>query len=178
MHRLFAFLALATSTTASCPPTPPSSFSLPQWTTQWEGTQGNQDGGIQFIDVSGDSLPDLVFGYSNAISPPLNCIYINTQCGWVLQANYTGPDNSCLPASSIYMRGIDISFAGLTVKQFALDVAEQFGLVSRAAVVVRLAANGHEQGLNRRMDDIAATSSGFTVHVGGEIFSFNRGYYL
>ena len=110
-----------------------------------------------------------------SVRQPFNCIYINTQCGWVLQANYTGPDNSCLPASSIYMHGVDISFAGITVKQFALDVMEQFGLASRAAVVVRLAANGHEQGLNRRMDDIAATPGGFTVHAGGDVFAFKRG---
>ena len=158
-----------------CPQTPPSAFTLPQYTTQWNPGQGNVDGGIQIVDVTGDSLADLVFGFAIDSSEAFNCVYINTQCGWVLQANYTGPDNACLPASSISLRGVDISFAGLTVRQFTLDIVEQFGLASRAEVVVRLAANGHEQGLNRRMDDLAATPGGFRVHFGGEMFSFTRG---
>ena len=134
------------------------------------------NGGVQLADVNGDSLVDVVFGYNDMAtgSPSFNCIYINTQCGWVLQANYTGLNNSCLPASKISVRNIAISFAGLTVKQFVLDVMEQFDLISRSAVVVRLAQSGQEQGLNCAMDDLAATPGGFTVHLGSETFGFSR----
>ena len=165
---------LFTAWATPCPETPPSYFSLPYWTTQWEGPSGgNVDGGIQLIDVSGDALVDLVFGY-NTGSTNYNCIYINTQCGWILQANYTGPDNSCLPVTTIDLRDVAVSFAKRSVKQFALDVAEEFDLGSRSEVTVRLAASGQKQGINRMMEDLAATPGGFTVQFGTEVFRFSR----
>ena len=170
---LLSILLFSTALATPCPETPPSYFSLPMWTTLWEGNGQNVDGGIQLIDVSGDALVDLVFGYSSS-GIDYNCIYINTQCGWILQANYTGPDNSCLPVTTIDLRDVAVSFAKRSVKQFALDVAEEFDLGSRSEVTVRLAANGQKQGLNRMMEDLAATPGGFTVHFGTEVFRFSR----
>lgn len=180
--------AVAQPTSVACPPLssnlpfafpalPPGPINIPA-VSAYNSAGGFTGGtGIELIDVNDDSLPDFAWSFWNNLVDGdlyIQCIYLNTGCRWVYAPNYTGPDNSCLPQAAIVLRNVSISFAGLTVKQFAIDVAEQFNLATRSAVTVRLNTNGLVQGLNHRMDYLAATPGGFTVQVENEEFSFAR----
>ena len=136
------------------------------------------DKGVQLVDINGDLLADIVWGYEDqsgaAPHPQWTCIYLNTGCSWVFQSNFSGRDTSCAEADDIDLRGVSFSFRGLTVAQFAAEVAEYFGLPA-AEVRVR-------SGDRRRLDpnvplgDAATSPGGFRVTLGhhpdGEEYEF------
>ena len=171
---IFILGALTVAVTGDpCMPTSAAYFQLPGATTTWTGSE-SVDGGIQLIDVNGDSLVDLVFGYSDGPDHhSFDCIYLNTQCAWVLQANYTGPDYSCITSSplAIHVRGVRMRFKGLSVKDFSAEVAEYFEL-RRADVEVRVGGpSGELQGPTCLMNELAAT--GFhVILVKTEVYPF------
>jgi hypothetical protein len=91
----------ASAQLAPCPWLSPTTFQLPSVFSYWIQNV-NADVGLQITDINGDSLVDLVYGWEDQSGSPYithMCIYLNTQCGWVLQANYTGPDSSCATSS-------------------------------------------------------------------------------
>lgn len=142
-----------------CSPLPPDAFELPDFLTTVNLANGayyNIQNGIQFVDINGDSLPDVVYGLGQSQGNSYSCVYLNTGCGWVLQANYTGPVFTCISPTplAIDLRGIEFPFKALTVKDFVVHVAEFFEL-SKTSVEVRVGgAQGKRQGPTRAMDEL------------------------
>lgn len=173
-----ALIALGTSRAQSCASLSPTAFELPSvfTITQTDPNKNwvNMDQGLNLVDVNGDSLIDVVQGYTYDLTNPGStfiCIYLNTGCGWVLQADYKGPVNTCIP-SELLLRNVSMSFAGLTVKAFTAEVAEYFEL-RRSDVEVRVGGpQGVLQGPTHRMDVIA--SKGFHVVLSKtEVYAFD-----
>ena len=132
--------------------------------------------GIQFMDINGDSLPDLIQGFQSDMNPSSTslCVYLNTQCGWVLQANYTGPVSSCQPSSVMTINNVDVPFRGMTVGSFRSAVASEF-LADAASVQVIASKSGRVQASFVRMEDIATAEQGFDVILNGLRHHFQRG---
>lgn len=140
----------------------PDIFTL--WNTDDGPTSyGNQDRGIQFQDINGDGLVDVMQGFGQVPSTNVMCIWLNTGCGWVPQANYTGIISSCLPSTLVDVGGIEFDFAGMTVSQFVSDIAREL-LVKREEVTI-VSAAGKKQSGSVTMDKLATRSGGFVVSV-------------
>ena len=101
------------------------------------------------------------------------CVYLNTQCGWVLQANYTGPVTSCLPTTTMTIEGIDLPFHDMTVGDFRAGVAAEF-FVNISAVRILAHESGHIQAAFTKMEDLAASAHGFDVVIEGRRHHFSR----
>ena len=91
--------------------------------------------GLSFLDVNGDSLVDLVWAFFDGYPQEqfyVQCVYLNTGCSWVRARMYASygcshwrsacchgaglvhqlhrPDTSCVPASSLIVRGIEFEW--------------------------------------------------------------------
>lgn len=168
-----------------CPWLSPLSFQLPGVFTQWapDGSGGytNIDGGIQIIDITGDSLVDLLYGYDDGSASSYECIYINTQCGWVLQENYTGPVNECmlsrstkattLPTVKLAAGHVDVLGVryplGVTVGEFSAAVEGDTNSPAGTAQVKTRGGGIRHSNLSR-MDQLA-DEGGFDVYVRGKV---------
>lgn len=145
-----------------------TAFMLPSTFTTWilDGqTWYNSDNGVQFQDINGDGLVDVMRGYStfnNGPEPDVICIWLNTGCGWVPQANFTGLLASCLP-TSVVVADVIFNFAGMTVAQFTSDVASELELPHKSVRVLSEAGLRHSG--STRMDTLAAQPEGFFVDV-------------
>jgi hypothetical protein len=115
---------------------------------------------IEVVDITGDELADLLFGYVNT-NYAWNCIYINTGCGWVLQDNYTGPVTTCLPNTTITVRDVAADFRGLSAGAFVDALAAELALPSGAVAVK--SHDGTRFWRLARMEDLAARPDGFLV---------------
>ena len=132
-------------------------FLLPSPFTTWQGTEGNMNQGLQFVDINGDGLVDVLKGFT----PPLViCIWLNTGCGWVPQSNYTGPVSTCQPSTTFVLGGTEFDFEGMTVAQLTGDVARELA-VSEAAI--RVTTSGRRQSGSVRVEKLAARPEGFIV---------------
>lgn len=141
-----------------CPILPPGQYTLPNVFSSYVNPPFNVDEGLQLTDINGDGLVDAVWGWSDGFaSVTYQCVYLNTQCGWVLQANYTGPVFSCIAPSplAVELRGVVFPFKGLTVKAFVAEVAEYFGIRKQDVAVL---LKGRLQGPTRVMDELAGVS--------------------
>ena len=156
-----------------CPVISSTSFELADVFLQWSSANSVSvlQRGVQFIDINGDSLPDQLLGTADLIDRPnyvWQCVYLNTGCAWVPQANYTGPDNSCAHPTAVNIRGIQWPLKKLTVKQFTTDISDFYGL-RRADVTVRVAiAEGRwqQQSPTYRMEELSQSPLGFLVVLG------------
>jgi hypothetical protein len=164
-----------------CPSLPSNSFVLPSWLSSANMNGANYietDDGIQIIDINGDSLPDIVWGMNFEVpnifptSGFFNCVYLNTQCGWVLQADYNGTDTSCLPGSSIIVEDVEYNFHGVKVSEFCAAVAADHGWSVQEVQV--LSAAGVRQGGLNSLDALAAQPGGFRVSAKGKVYAFLR----
>lgn len=162
----------------SCPQISNTSFQLASAFTDWQ--YNNQyvslEYGLQVTDINGDSLPDMLWGWSNGAGSPTatlyNCVYLNTGCAWVPQAAYTGPDNSCLPTYALRIRGMRWSFKGLTVKKFVAEIAEHYTL-EKGDIAVRV--RGEPQSPTFTMEELASSNAGFDVTIGtSEVYKFTQ----
>ena len=165
---LVAIGGLALATAQSCPDISPVSFQLVDYFLQWSTTHGDcvLERGLQFIDINGDSLPDQLYGTQDLVDPPrptYRCIYLNTGCAWVPQANYTGPDNSCLHPMALDIRGVRWSFRGLSVQEFSTEVAEFYGLADADVAITIGGVQGLKQSPRMLMADLAMAPEGFHV---------------
>ena len=115
-------LPLAWST--PCPTISNTTFQLADMLVQWAAGQNIQHG-IQFEDVNGDGLVDMIYGWENAGYAPL-CVYINTGYAWVQQNTSAAFD--CATSATLLVRDTKISFKKHSVKQFREAVAAEFGL--------------------------------------------------
>ena len=175
---LAAYIGLTVEATLQpCPVLPPTSFVLPSPLStlrEIEGGMYSFDHGVQLTDINGDSLPDLVWGWENNFDPPNNpndviwlCVYLNTQCGWVLQANYTGPDTTCLPSNTLTVRGVEFFWRPAdTVGNFVDDIAAEFGIKESAAVW--LSSTSGSRYARRNMIS-EAVKNGVVLYVAGEV---------
>ena len=108
LHVIFplAFICLQCDA-SSCLSLPPTAFTLPDILSAKDSDEhGNGmvvNHGIEFVDVNGDGLADLVWGYGDTFPSETSsyaCIYLNTGCGWgkqpVLLPNRRDLDHSLL----------------------------------------------------------------------------------
>lgn len=177
MARLVAVFVTLCTAFATCPELPPTAFVLPDVLSTVNANWQQFEHGVQFIDINGDSLPDLIQGFQSDMNPSStsSCVYINTQCGWVLQANYTGPVSSCLPSSVMVIKNVDVPFRGMTVGSFRSAVASEF-LADVASVQVIASKTGRVQASFMQMEDVATSEQGFDVVINGQRNHFQRGY--
>lgn len=90
MLRILPALAtLSIAYATDCPALPPTAFTLPDVLSVKDSDEhGNGmlvNHGIDFVDVNGDGLSDLVWGYGDTFvgeTTHYACIYLNTACGW------------------------------------------------------------------------------------------------
>jgi hypothetical protein len=189
---IFAQILLAggQSPETSCNvPWSPTTFYLPDVFTTWaasgNGNLANIDIGIRMEDINDDGLVDLLKGFDD--SGIVVCIWLNTGCGWVPQANYTGPITTCLPAAHVIARGVSFSWTSTTtVGAFIEDVRGE--LFSSQApprpsaaggsdddVWVEWMAKGVRHSRGTLIETAARHDGGFVLHIGAEKFPFSRG---
>jgi hypothetical protein len=70
---------------------------------------------------------------------------------------------TCLPSTSLVLADVEFHFRGMTVAQFAADVAFELGL-AKDAVRVKSSAGIRQSG-STRMDYLASLPDGFLVDV-------------
>lgn len=184
MARIFKIVLLAVyifptvATLQPCPVLPPTSFVLPSPLStlrEIEGGMYSFDHGVQLTDINGDSLPDLVWGWENNFDPPTNpndetwlCVYLNTQCGWVLQANYTGPDTTCLPSNTITVRGVEFFWRPAdTVGNIVDDIVAEFGIKDSIDTVWLSSTSGTRYARRNMISEVV--KSGMFLHLAGEV---------
>ena len=91
----------------------------------------------------------------------------------VFAPNYTGPDDSCLPASSITIRGVEFKWtAHDTVGALSRDIESELGLPVASLWFESMKSRGTRHSARNSMDVIAR--EGFIVHVGAQSIEFQR----
>ena len=119
-----SFVALVRAT--PCPDLPTTYYELAGTFSTWTG-QTTIDGGLQFQDINGDGLAEMLYAYGNDPSDfSFSCVYLNTGYAWVLQN--TTATRSCSSSSTLLVRGTEILFRQHSVLQFRQAVADEFGL--------------------------------------------------
>jgi hypothetical protein len=125
--------------------------------------------GMQVVDLNDDMFPDLIVAFNNANTNGdwggkwyVNCVYMNTQCGWVLSSQYQGPVYTCQPATFQNIRQIAMHFEGMTVGDFRKSIAEEFAL-PLSAIRISSQRDGLTQGMRVPMS--ALLTHGFTTHI-------------
>ena len=90
--------------------------------------------------------------------------------------NYTGPDPSCLPASSVTVRGVRFTWGtGDTVGSLARDVASELGLPEERVWLESLARDATPgTRLASRNALESAAREGFIVHADTDAVVFQR----
>ena len=75
----------------------------------------------------------------------------------------------------IDLRGVGMAFKGLTVKQFVAEVIEYFRLSPGDVEVLTGGAKGSLRGPTYRMEDLAASDSGFQIVIQKvEVYTYTR----
>ena len=124
--------------------------------------------GVQIGDLNGDGLDDLSFAFVDVLDKPglgWNCVYLNTGCGWVLQANYTGPVVSCAPPSSIVVAGIEFFWRPHdTVASLVADVCASLRLDADSLWVESTSSRARVS--NGSPLEALVRAGGFTLHAG------------
>lgn len=129
---------------------------------------GSPTDGVQIGDLNGDGLDDMSFAFVDLLDKPghgWNCVYINTGCGWVLQANYTGPVTSCAPPSSVVVAGVEFFWRPHdTVASLVADVRASLRLDAESVWLESSASRARVS----EGSPIAAVvrAGGFTLHAG------------
>jgi hypothetical protein len=144
-----------------CPVLSSSSYALPDVFTTWvQGNPGsNQDHGIQFQDINGDGLVDMLYGLDNNDDHTIfECVYLNSGFSWALQ-NVSSRD--CTATATVQVRHVEFSFKKHTVGQFKDSVAADLGLDTKKVIVRN--KRGVQQGSARLMSDLFP--SGFVVEI-------------
>jgi hypothetical protein len=169
-----------------------TTFYLPDPFTEWasagNGNLANMDNGVRMEDLNDDGLVDVLQGYSLSDVNTI-CIWLNTGCGWVPQANYTGPVSSCLPAAHVIARGVSFSWTPTTTVGALVEDVRAELLPAQAAppkpgaaaggsqedVWLEWAAQGVRHSRGTLVETAARHEGGFVLHVGAERFPFRRG---
>ena len=173
LFELLSTAGVVSATMQPCPFLPPTSFVLPSPFAnlrEIEGGMYEYNYGVQVTDINGDSLPDILWGWEDEFDSGGNtwlCVYLNTQCGWVLQANYTGPVSSCMPSNMITVRDVDFFwYSKDTVGTFMDDIADEFGIKDRSSLWLQSVTTGRRYAKRNLMSD--AVSQGLSVRIAGE----------
>jgi hypothetical protein len=154
---------------SACPALPSTYFQLADVFQEFESpSTPNIDHGLQFEDVNGDGLVDMLYGWDNSDhdAHPFICIYINTGHSWVLQ-NVSGHGAlvmDCAASASLFIRDTEITFLKQTVGQFRQAVADEFSLSVDNVVV--LSKSGFKQGKSTPLSRLFP--AGFELSIFGE----------
>jgi hypothetical protein len=139
-----------------------------------EDVYSGEGTGLQLVDLNGDTLVDIFWAYEyddgSAGPTVVQCIFLNTGCGWVAPSNYTGPETWCMPHYAIQVRNVEFPFRGMQVNAFKEAVAEEFGLAP-SSVEVTLASGVRAAHYSRMVEDVAIRGP-FSVSVAGEIAQY------
>jgi hypothetical protein len=96
---------------APCPGSNPSQYTLPMGFTLLVADTGSLYEGrsaissatrCQYIDINGDGLPDIscsLEDIDSGASVSAACVYMNTNCGWILSNQYNKTQNYCPPGN-------------------------------------------------------------------------------
>lgn len=114
----------------ACPSLPTTSFSLADVLTERINQDQVFDHGVQFQDVNGDGLVDMLYGYfcDPCNSEDFNCVYLNTGYSWILQNSTLSSAFDCSANAALLVRDTTIPFKKHTVGQFRNAVAAEFSL--------------------------------------------------
>ena len=153
----------------ACPSLPTTSFSLADVLTERINVQGQVfDHGIQFQDVNGDGLVDMLYGYfcDPCNLEDFNCVYLNTGYSWILQNATLSAAFDCSANAALLVRDTTIPFKKHTVGQFRNAVAAEFGL-DVSSITVRC-KSGHKRGLLTPMSELFPTGFELTIDDGSQ----------
>ena len=143
-------------------------YTLPDVFTERLTSGQDVDHGIQFQDVNGDGLIDMMQGYACDPcpgSPGYNCVYLNTGIAWVLQTGTSHATRDCAADAALLVRNTSMTFKKQTVGQLREAVAAEFGL-DVASVSVRC-KQGINQGRTKQISDLFPLGFELTI-AGGE----------
>lgn len=153
---IFVGLAIGTP----CPAISNTTFQLADVLVEWEANTNIQHG-IEFEDVNGDGLADMIYGWDDGSNVYITCVYLNTGYSWVQQGSEA--DIGCAATTFIRVRDTHISFKKHSVGQLRQTVAVEFGL--RTEDVAVLGRGGVKFGQTTQLEVSDLFPKGFEVHV-------------
>lgn len=151
------FLAVRLALSSPCPVVSNTSFVLADVLVEWAANT-NIEHGVQFEDVNGDGLADMIYGWDDGSSSSTTCVYLNTGYSWVQQGTTAG---DCAATSFLLVRDTYIPFKKHSVGQLRQVVAAEFGL--RTEDVAVLGRNGLKYAQTTPLGDLFPR--GFEVHI-------------
>ena len=130
--RALVLLTTAALTMAQCPALPTASYALASPFTMWTGST-NLDYGMQFQDIDGDGLAEMLHGYEAQEGQQTTCVYMNTGVAWVLSTSAQMANRSC--SETLVVRDTEFPIAKHTVGQLRQAVADEFDIAVDSIIV-------------------------------------------
>ena len=156
----FAVFLVGLAIGTPCPAISNTTFQLADVLVEWEANTNIQHG-IEFEDVNGDGLVDMIYGWDDGSNVYITCVYLNTGYSWVPQGGEIESSIGCAATTFIRVRDTRISFKKQSVGQLRQTVAAEFGL--RTEDVAVLGRGGVKFGQTTLVGDLFP--KGFEVHI-------------